>query len=59
MFIVIHADEDSGVMSLRVYILSLLYIFGLRNGAKGKLFFGFMAVKHISTATAKLIITEW
>ena len=55
MFIVIlnHAKESSGVMSLRVYVLSLLYIFGFRNSAKGKLFFRFMAVKH--TATAKLI----
>ena len=34
-----HAEEDSGVMSLRACVLSLLYMFGLRNGAKGKLFF--------------------
>ena len=58
MFIVlIHAKESSGVMSLGVYVLSLLYIFDFRNGAEGKLFFEFMAVKH--TATAKLIcLTE-
>ena len=53
MFIIIHTEEDSGVMSLRAKVLSLLFLFGLRNSAKGMLFSGFMAVRH--TAAAKLI----